>query len=254
MKRFLFPLFVSLSLVFASCVSSDSKAEEYYALGIGYFELQKYSEAEQWFSRAKFHAATKTASEYYLGCIAYETGEYKDALVFFEKILKQDPENITALKAAAYTCIRTEDLEKSVLYYQRILGLVPESYDEGYNYALVLMAMNQSEEAERVLIKYNNTENPDALLLLARAQKEQGKPEAADAYSASLLKNADPRVRMEYAEFLTEQGLPAKALDQYKLALESEGITEERKEEIQRTIDRLEGNSQGGPEIQHETE
>jgi hypothetical protein len=59
---------------------------------------------------------------------------------------------------------------------------------------------------------------------------------------------------MEYAEFLTEQGLPAKALDQYKLALESEGITEERKEEIQQKIDGLEGNSQSGPEIQHKTE
>jgi tetratricopeptide (TPR) repeat protein len=254
MTRLLVSVLVSLSLVLASCISSDSKAEEYYALGIAYFKLQKYSEAEQWFSRAKFHTATKTASEYYLGCIAYETGEYKDALVYFEKILNRDPENITALKAAAYTCIRTDNLEKSVLYYQRILGLVPESYDEGYNYALVLLAMNQSEAAEKILVKYNNTENPEALLLLARAQREQGKPEAADTYSASLLKDADPRVRMEYADFLAEQGLPSKALDEYKLALESEEITEDRKAEIQQKIDTLETNGQGGPEIQHKTD
>jgi tetratricopeptide (TPR) repeat protein len=254
MKRFLFSVFVSVALLFASCVSSASKAEEYYALGIAYFNLQKYGEAELWFNRAKFHDSTKTASEYYLGCIAYETGEYKQALIFFEKILGSDPENITALKAAAYTCIRTEELELSAVYYQRILDMVPESSDEGYNYALVLLAMNQSEEAEKILIKYNNTENPDALLLLARAQREQGKPEAADSYSASLLKNADPRVRVEYAEFLTGQGLPAKALEEYKLALESEETREEKKEEIQRAIAALEGNSQGGSEIQHETD
>jgi predicted Zn-dependent protease len=242
MKSLVF-LALTFSLIFFSCASSAYKAEEYYSLGIAYFELQKYAEAEQWFNKAKFNPSTKIASEYYLGCISYETGSYGEALVYFEMILAKDPENITALKAAAYTAIRTEELEKSASYYRRILDMVPESYDEGYNYALVLLSMNQSEEAERILVKYNNTENPEALLLLARAQKEQKKPEASDAYSASLLKNDNPRVRMEYAQFLADQGLPAKALEQYKLALESEGLADEQKEEIQNAIKELEGNS-----------
>jgi tetratricopeptide (TPR) repeat protein len=132
--------------------------------------------------------------------------------------------------------------------------MVPESYDEGYNYALVLMSLGRSEEAEQLLIKYNNTENPEALLLLARAQREQGKPEAADSYSASLLKKADVRVRVEYAQFLAEQGLPERALEEYRLALESEGFGAAEKEEIQGYINELEGNGESGTEVEHEAD
>ena len=237
---FLFPLF--------SCVSSAAKAEEYYALGTAYFELQKYAEAESWFNRAKFHRSTKTASEYNLGRIAYETGRYKEAYSYFEQILGKDEENITALKAAAYTCIKLEELEKAEKHYRKILDLVPESYDDGYNYALVLLALGKTEASEKVLIKYNNTENPQALLILARSQKLQGKPEAADAYSASLLKEDDPLVRIEYAAYLAGTGLKAKALEEYGKALENSGLSEEKKEEVRKAVELLETDGKRGAE------
>ena len=68
-----------LSFLYSSCLTSASKAEEYYALGNAYFELKKYAEAESWFTRSKFHKNTKIASVYHLGCIAYETGRYREA-------------------------------------------------------------------------------------------------------------------------------------------------------------------------------
>jgi tetratricopeptide (TPR) repeat protein len=231
-------LIAILSLV--SCASSSAKAEEYYALGAAYFELKKYDEAAKWFNRAKFFKVTKNASEYHLGRIAFENGDYKKSTLYFERILSRDPENITALKAAAYTCIKTEELEKAREWYRQVLELVPESYDEGFNYALVLMALGEAETAEQILVTYNNTESPEALLLLARAQKQQGKPEAADAYAASLLKSDNADVRIEFAGYLEEQGLADKALEEYKLALQAEGA-EEKREEIQGAIDRLEG-------------
>ena len=231
-----------------SCMTSAAKAEEYYAIGTAYLDVRKYAEAENWFNKAKFNKSTKIASEYNLGVIAYETGRYNEAAAYFEQILKADMENITALKAAAYTYTKLEELEKAASYYHRVLSLVPESYDDGYNYALILMAMGEAEEAEKVLVRYNNTENPDALFILARSLRQQGKVEAADAYNASLLKKDNPAVRSEYAEFLTEMGLTAKALAEYRRALESGNLSEEKKADIEKIIEELETDTKSGAE------
>jgi tetratricopeptide (TPR) repeat protein len=241
----LFAVLTLFAVSLVSCVSSAAKAEEYYALGTAYFELQKYAEAENYFNKAKFHKKTKIASEYNLGRIAYETGRYEEAEAYFDRIISADSENITALKAAAYTCIKLEDLERAEVYYRRILNLEPESYDQGYNYALVLSALGKHAEAEQILLKYNDTENPGAWLVLARVQKYQEKPEAADSYSASLLKKDDPEVRAEYAVYLESIGLAAKALEEYRKVLENSELAAERKEEITKTIERLEA---GGSE------
>ncbi|MDR2068834.1 MAG: tetratricopeptide repeat protein, partial [Spirochaetaceae bacterium] len=51
---------------FFSCTSQDraAKAEEYYALGMAYFDLGRYAEAERWLSQARSLDKTKLASEY----------------------------------------------------------------------------------------------------------------------------------------------------------------------------------------------
>ena len=244
----LFFLLVLLAFSLLSCITSASKAEEYYAIGNAYLDLKKYADAENWFNKAKFHKSTKTASEYNLGRIAYETGRYKEAAEYFYQIVKADGENITALKAIAYTYIKLEEPEKAASYYRIILDLVPESYDEGYNYALVLMALGEAEEAEKALVKFNNTESPEALLVLARSQKQQSKVEAADAYSASLLKRDDPLVRAEYAVYLAERGLYAKALEEYGKALGSGKLSEDKKAEIERAVEQLKTDAQSGTE------
>jgi tetratricopeptide (TPR) repeat protein len=98
--------------------------------------------------------------------------------------------------------------------------LVPESADDGYNYALVLFAMEKYADAERVL-KSNEfaiLDNNDVLLLYARTQKEQGKPEAIDSYASWLANNTDAKVRYEYAQLLESQELYARALEEYREA------------------------------------
>jgi tetratricopeptide (TPR) repeat protein len=250
---------LALSLFLPSCLSSSSKAEEYYNLGMAYFELQKYPQAENWFNKSKFHSLTRTASEYNLGRIAYETGRYREARRYFERIVGRDRDNITALRAAAYTCIKLEEFGKAEEYYRRILELVPESYDEGYNYALVLMALGRAEDAENALKAHtdilnpdNNMENAKALLLLARAQKQQGKPEAADTYNACLQKEDNPVVRAEYAGYLAENGHIDKALKEYRLALENSKLAAGKKQEIQEAITELETNGEGDSKVQQD--
>jgi tetratricopeptide (TPR) repeat protein len=183
--------------------------------------MGKYAEAEKWLNRARAKKRTMGASEYNLGRIAFETGRFDEASKHFESILRRDPGNVLALKAAAYTRIRNGDIEMAAVLYDRLLRLVPESADDGYNYALVLFAMKKYDRAEEVLKSHEIAllDNNDVLLLYARCQKEQGKPEAIDTYASWLVNNSDPKVRCEYAQLLEAQELYARALEEYRTAL-----------------------------------
>jgi tetratricopeptide (TPR) repeat protein len=226
-KRFPISAWVLVLIWVPACFSCASRrgaasAEEYFSLGTAYFDLGKYEEAERWFNRARMVDKTKTASEYNLGRIAFETGRYEEAIKIFERILNKDPNNVMVLKAAAYTRIKTGDLAKAEALYNRVLALVPESADSGYNHALVLFAMNQPEQAEAVLNKYRFSlaENDDALLLLARIQRAQDKVEAANSYHQWLAGHTDPQIRYEYAQVLEKAKFYSRALEEYRLVLQ----------------------------------
>jgi tetratricopeptide (TPR) repeat protein len=221
-SRFFVFLFIPLVCWFSSCASrAGISAEEYFSIGMAYFELGKYEEAEKWLNRARAMDKTQSASEYNLGRIAFETGRYEDAARLFDRILEKDGENILALQAAAYTRIKTGEIDKAEAFYERILALVPESADDGYNHALVLFAMEKYEKAEEVLLKYQFTleDNKDAFLLLARSQKALNKIEAVDTYSRWLQGNQDNQVRYEYAQVLEQGEFYAKALEEYRALL-----------------------------------
>ncbi|GHV61129.1 hypothetical protein AGMMS49587_04460 [Spirochaetia bacterium] len=230
---------------YLSCASTGGavSAEEYYTIGMAYFELGKFEEAEQWLNRALAADKTKTASEYNLGRIAFDAGRYKDAAVRFEKVLAKDPVNVMALKAAAYTRIKTGELEAAEKLYQRVLDLVGDSADDGYNYALVLYALKKYEKAE-ALIGNNQLallENKDVLLLYARTQSAQGKVEAVDSYAKWLVDNKDPKVNYEYARVLEKAELYARALEEYRtgLAALAQDSKDPTKAELRYAIARL---------------
>jgi tetratricopeptide (TPR) repeat protein len=213
--------FILYLFLYDSCATFSASAEEYYSIGMAYFELEKFEEAEYWLNRAKAADKTRVASEYNLGRIAFETGRYEEAAVIFDRILDKDPQNTMALKAAAYTRIKTGELTKAEQYYQRVLELIPESVDDGYNYALVLFAVKKFEEAEKILLKnpYALEEAKDSLLLYARIQKAQDKVEAIDTYAKFLINNPDLKVRFEYAQMLEAMELYAKAIEEYRTTL-----------------------------------
>ncbi|GHV82384.1 hypothetical protein AGMMS49991_09420 [Spirochaetia bacterium] len=223
MKIVLF-LFPCLSLLLGSCASAGvTSAEEYFSLGMAYYDLGKFEDAEKWLNRAKMVDKTKIASEYNLGRIAYDRKRYEDAVKHFERVLVRDPDNVLALKAAAYTRIRIGDIAAAEGLYDRVLKLIPESFDDGYNYAMVLYVMKKPEKTEEVLQKYDSVleTNNDALLLLARAQNAQEKVEALDTYSKWLVNNSDPKVRYEYAQILEKGEFYARALEEYQMVLTS---------------------------------
>jgi len=221
-----------VSQLILSCASrSEIKAEEYFSIGMAYYELGQnntanreryFQEAEKWLNRARSADKTMTASDYNLGRIAFENSRYAEAAGYFERILQKDPENVMALKAAAYSRIKNGDLEKAEALYDRVLVLVPESADDGYNYALVLYGLQKYGKSEEVLNKYPHAleENAASMLLYARVQKAQNKVEAVDSY-AKWESNAKPvsaQGLYEYAQALEDAGLFAKSIEQYRAA------------------------------------
>jgi tetratricopeptide (TPR) repeat protein len=215
-------LLLTALLCISGCATGGAtSAEEYFSLGMAYYDQGKYAEAERWLNRARMMDKTRVASEYNLGRIAYETGRYEDAIRHFERVLSRDKDNVLALKAAAYSRIKLGDLAGAEELYARALALEPESADQGYNYALVLMALEKPEKAEEVLLKYQITmvENKNHLLLLARSQKAQNKVEAADAYSQWLEGSNDAKVRYEYAQVLESAEFYARALEEYRTVI-----------------------------------
>ena len=217
--------FLIILLVSSSCVSKGvAQAEEYYTIGMAYFEMGKFSEAEMWLNRARSADKTMVASEYNIARIAFETGRYEEAAVMFEKIIDLDPDNVMALKAAAYSRIKNGDLEKAEALYDKVLLLTPENADDGFNYALVLYGLEKYEESEAVLNKYPFAleEKAPSILLLARAQRAMDKVEAIDTYAKWVIVNAgtaNSQGLYEYAQVLGEAEFYAKALEQYDEAI-----------------------------------
>jgi tetratricopeptide (TPR) repeat protein len=210
-----------------SCAGTAASAQEYYSIGMAYFELEKFEEAEKWLNRAKQADRTMVASQYNLGRLAFERHRYDEAARHFEDILKRDPDNVLALKAAAYTRIMTGDISTAERHYSRLLEIVPESADDGYNHALVLYAMGRYSAAEEVLERYRLSmeENKNTLLLYARIQSAQNKVEAIDSYANYLGGDPNPAVRYEYAKVLEYHELYARALEEYRTAMADAEIT-----------------------------
>jgi len=214
---------ISVFSLFSSCRSRGAiRAEEYFSIGMAYFDMGKFAEAEMWLNRAKAADRTMTASAYNLGRIAFETGRYGEAVRFFESILDKDKNNVMALKAAAYSRIKNGDLEKAEALYERVLNLIPENADDGFNYALVLYGLKKYDSCEEVLSRYpfSLEENSASMLLLARAQKAQNKIETIDSYAKWLsIATPGPQGLFEYAQVLETADLYALALEQYNAAL-----------------------------------
>jgi tetratricopeptide (TPR) repeat protein len=186
---------------------------------------RNFREAERWLNLARESDRTMSASDYNLGRIAFETRRYEEAAMHFERLLLRDPNNVMALRAAAYSRIMNGDLLIAESLYSRVLALVPESADDGFNHALVLFSIGHFERAEELLFKYPHAleQNPSSRLLLARSQKAQGKIEAIDNFDSwmEIANPPGPLGLYEFAAALENAGFYVRALEKYDLAQEA---------------------------------
>ncbi len=227
-RRYFRFLFITLAAIcmLGACATTGPMGDEYFSIGMAYFDVGKFAQSEKWLLKAQGFPKNRHASLYNLGRIYFETKRYGESIQAFDELLELDPENILALKSAAFVRIKVgtgEALAQALSLYEKVVALVPDSTDSGYNYALVLFTLKEYGRAETVLMGLPETlqETGEALLLLARAQKAIGKAESIDSYEAWLDEWDEPKVMVEYAEACESAGFFARAVEAYDMVFES---------------------------------
>ena len=215
--------FIAILSLF-SCAGQPSP-EEYYTLGMAYFDVGKYDDAKKWLSHAAHDKRTMSAAEYNLGRIAFDANKYEDAVRHFKKVLTIDPQNVMTLKALAYSYLKLEDFANAETAYNtaRSLSGSDAGTDSVYNYALVLFAMKKYEDVEALLEAVPSllADNKDCLLVYARARKALHKPEAIDDYASLAAGSADAKIQYEYGTVLEEAQFYTRAVEAYRAAIKA---------------------------------
>jgi tetratricopeptide (TPR) repeat protein len=130
-------------------------AEALYGLGSAYLQQQKTSQARECFQKSvQLHASypgTLPNSWNNLGILAAREGNYDQAIDYFERALKIDPEHSIALQnlGSAYRQKKDWTLAKSAL--QRALAVNPDDPEANYSLGMVYAQQDDAEHAQEYL-------------------------------------------------------------------------------------------------------
>ncbi len=77
----------------------------------------------------------------------YCDGNYEEALVWYDKALELDPENLDTLICKGWALDKGGKYEESLKCYEKVLELAPEFSDVWFNKGVALANLGKSEEA-----------------------------------------------------------------------------------------------------------
>ncbi|HLW80213.1 MAG TPA: tetratricopeptide repeat protein [Terriglobia bacterium] len=173
MKPFkLAPLCGVLLLALASCGCNKLKARDQLNKGVAAFRNAQFQTAIDHFQRAVALDPTLTAAKLYLATAMRQlyipSGDSpenvkvgKDAIQAFEDVLKEDPNNATALATIAQTYYEMRDFDKAKEYQRKRLEADPNNPEPYYWIGVIDWAVAQRENSRvRTDLKLN-VPNPD---------------------------------------------------------------------------------------------
>ncbi|MDP2940627.1 MAG: tetratricopeptide repeat protein, partial [Candidatus Omnitrophota bacterium] len=132
----------------------QKQAEDYFKLGINYFEQGNSSEAIRYFQKAIELAPDFAASYYNLGVVYYAQGNLSEAIKYYQKAIELDPNLAQAYinLGAAYT--EQGDLSEAVKFLQKAIEIAPRFYPQAYmNLGLVYKHQDNLSDAIKYLQK-----------------------------------------------------------------------------------------------------
>ncbi|MFN7065384.1 MAG: tetratricopeptide repeat protein [Aquificaceae bacterium] len=157
-----------------------------------------------------------------LGGIYEQRGEYSRAELLYKDILKQDPDNRSALDRLANLYLITNRYEEAKEVYRRLIELYPEA-GYLYQYSLLLINAGEKEEAKELLegLYKENPENPEIAFTYALLLENLGERERALEIYIDLQKRIgnNPRIIERLAGIYMDRGEYQKAEELLKIGL-----------------------------------
>jgi len=140
----------------------------------------------------------------------YSAGNFEDAKIFYEKVLKEDPNNCDALHLLGLVYLSLEDYEEAFTFINKAISIYPQQASFHSNFGNVLRKLKRHSEA---LESYDqairlNPKYAQAYMNRGVALKEQGRyAEAFESFTNSInLDPNDPSVFGNYGSALRDLG------------------------------------------------
>ncbi len=200
-------------------VAQDSKnAELQFQLGLGYFNLQRYDEAETAFKTALILDATRAGAVHHnLGALAYQQGLMEQAVQEFQEALKTDPNDPDThyQLGAAYlimavpegTVTNPQLISLAETEFQKALELAPDRIEPSIGLGTVYRLQNRPQEAVSALepVVEANPQMSEALFALGQSYAAAGDLARATEMLQRFLDTNPPDVWAEQARALMKQ-------------------------------------------------
>jgi tetratricopeptide (TPR) repeat protein len=169
-------------------------------------------------SRGKFPSAQLN-----LAAVLFRLEQYGEAVGAYHRVLREDPENLSAWLYLADAYLRTRDYVGALRAMEKARRLDPDDVTLVYQTAEIHAAMKEYPKAV-TLVREAFSRKPsetDFLFYIGDLQRAQGSlSEAAAAYREGLaLKENDVDVLYKLADVLTQDGKPFLAMDYLQKAL-----------------------------------
>jgi tetratricopeptide (TPR) repeat protein len=121
-------------------LSIQNQFNRLWSTGMQYFELQEYANAIPALRRCSELDSTNLDVWYFLGTCYYQIEDLEASIDAFETIVRQDPEQETAIRNLANIYWELEEVEAHTELYERLVELRPENPE----YRQHLMALYQN--------------------------------------------------------------------------------------------------------------
>ncbi|MFW5695922.1 MAG: tetratricopeptide repeat protein [Alkalispirochaeta sp.] len=135
-----------------SDISSRELAEEYFNLGNAFFELGRYQDSFDYYSRAIELSPEIPAAGYNLARLHEQRGEYPAALDVLDDLLDEDPENGLYRETRAFVLFRDGQRRQAREEYTALIGEYPARVRLRYNLGLLELDADNADRAYQTLI------------------------------------------------------------------------------------------------------
>lgn len=200
----------------------------YFALGQLYAAKDDYQQAIQMMSKAHTIDSKNIWYTEELAILHYDTQQFEKAVPYFKKLVEHEPRNLQWLYGYGDCLLRTGKIDESISVLNKaedVMGKNPSISLEKYN---LYMSLKKEKEAvaelERILVEF--PKEPQIIATMVDHYFKKGNIEKGTEFLKKLV-DADPsngRAHLALGEIYRQKGKNKDAFNEYKAAFMSEDI------------------------------